>query len=799
MNKKGNYPGSVYSASLTYDSGLLYLYGNDESLIDASIISAFSLDEEKWSGILNNSEIVFFKTSLCSIVNDTFYVFFGYNNKDNRNILKYSLLNHEYTEIENSQANIRSSFVKIDNKVYSIAGTSSSVYENYILAYTILQSSILQEQVYMSFDLPPKRKNHAMFTFSNKIFIFGGRGENNEFLNDLWKYDLDSNTWQRVQAGGSVPDGRELMGYSSLNQSGFIIYGGRNDKEVLSDAFYFVVALETWIDASSSTLRKFSRFSVCLYSTSLKFVIVGGRDNYRNYRNILVFDFMRGDVFASADVLPEGIKDYQCGFWKNNSRVEVLLVGGRYSQGLPYGNILKLSLELPNKNLFDVEVVNNNKNLYLPSESSLVQDSDYIYLIGGTLYYELIVNAIYKINIRSIEIVNFFYITPALGLHSHTSVHLGSSIYIFGGSSSITNLKISLSPVNSFYLVSFTSAENNNLTCSHGPWDSSGCKPCSEGTYFNSSHCVPCPVSRFSTSKGVKSILDCSPCGYGTFTDTIGSIYCRDCLALSYCSVGSSKSNKTYPELIKVNDHPKEYQTNSEGITRTFNLMCLFGFSLLTPIVLIMIWRQGCRIFFRKFDFFSDKHMQELEKPVVFRKTVLGGVFSVFFGLFAIFVISVSIMKYQSDNISETRALVPQIVLDKAIVAEHLYIELTYYGFGGKCTASQYKCSPSLNISFEHISYSSFSEYCISTTDDCHIIILFDSFSINSDCKISVYFEDQPSFASIISINISVSSSIPNKSSQIFTYIDTGDNYTVFKGTSPNIFNFEMIPTVKSK
>lgn len=799
IQKKGNYPGKVNSASITYDKGILYLYGNDESISGASIISAFSIDEEIWREIPTNSEMEFFKTSLCCVVNDTFYVFFGYTTKENSNILKYSLLDYEYKQIKNNYPNIRSALVKIDNKVYSIAGTSSSIYENYLIRFTIHPSSILQEQVYSSIDQPPKRKNHAMFTFNNKIFIFGGRGENNEFLNDLWKYDPDLSTWQRVQAGGSVPQGRELMGYASLNQSGFVIYGGRNDKEILSDAFYYVVALETWIDASSSTLRKFARFSACLYSTSLKFVIVGGRDNYRNYRNILVFDFMRGDVFASADVLPDGIKDYQCAFWTNESVVEVLLVGGRYSQGLPFEDILKLSLILPNKNLFDVTTVRKNFMQPLPSDSSLVQDSDYIYLIGGTLYYELVYNAILKISIHSLEYVNAFLINPTLGLHSHTCAHLGSSIYIFGGSSSITNLKISLSPVNSFYLVSFTSKENNILTCSHGIGIASECKPCAEGTYFNGTHCVPCPVSRFSTSKGVRSLLECSPCGFGTFTDSLGSTYCRDCLALSYCSVGSSKSNKTYPELIKVNNHPKEYQRNSGGIERTFNLMCLIGFSLLAPIVLFMIWRQGCRVLFRKFDFFSDKHVQELEKPVVFKKTMLGGVFSVFFGMFAIFVVSVAFMRYRTDNIYETRALVPQIVLDRDIVAEHVYIELIYYGFGGSCTTPQNECSSSLNITFTQISYSSYSLFCFSTTDDCHIFISFDSFSINSDCTILAYFEDQGSFASIISVNITVSSSIPNQNSQIFTYIDTGDNYTVFKGVSSNIFNFEMIPSVKPK
>ena len=42
------------------------------------------------------------------------------------------------------------------------------------------------------------RMKHAMTIWRNKIIIYGGKGENNRTLQDLWSFDLDSREWCRV-------------------------------------------------------------------------------------------------------------------------------------------------------------------------------------------------------------------------------------------------------------------------------------------------------------------------------------------------------------------------------------------------------------------------------------------------------------------------------------------------------------------------------------------------------------------------------------------------------------------------
>ncbi|GIL65022.1 hypothetical protein Vafri_18872 [Volvox africanus] len=48
-------------------------------------------------------------------------------------------------------------------------------------------------------DIPPKRSYHTMTAVANKLFVFGGCGEEGR-LNDLYEYDTTTNTWRQLAA-----------------------------------------------------------------------------------------------------------------------------------------------------------------------------------------------------------------------------------------------------------------------------------------------------------------------------------------------------------------------------------------------------------------------------------------------------------------------------------------------------------------------------------------------------------------------------------------------------------------------
>lgn len=45
---------------------------------------------------------------------------------------------------------------------------------------------------------PCQRIGSAMLCFNNAIYLFGGHDAFNEKLNDLWKFDLASNQWAKI-------------------------------------------------------------------------------------------------------------------------------------------------------------------------------------------------------------------------------------------------------------------------------------------------------------------------------------------------------------------------------------------------------------------------------------------------------------------------------------------------------------------------------------------------------------------------------------------------------------------------
>lgn len=59
----------------------------------------------------------------------------------------------------------------------------------------------------------------------NTLLLHNGHDNENEKINDLWKFDLTSMTWTQLDQHGEVPLGRN--GHSLMKQGNFIImYGG---------------------------------------------------------------------------------------------------------------------------------------------------------------------------------------------------------------------------------------------------------------------------------------------------------------------------------------------------------------------------------------------------------------------------------------------------------------------------------------------------------------------------------------------------------------------------------------------
>lgn len=84
---------------------------------------------------------------------------------------------------------------------------------------------------------PSRRYGHTMVAHDTHLYVFGGAADN-YLPNDLFWYDLETETWDVVQTVGEIPSGR-LFHHADVIDNHMYIFGGTVDNNVRSGELYF--------------------------------------------------------------------------------------------------------------------------------------------------------------------------------------------------------------------------------------------------------------------------------------------------------------------------------------------------------------------------------------------------------------------------------------------------------------------------------------------------------------------------------------------------------------------------------
>jgi N-acetylneuraminic acid mutarotase len=174
----------LYSSSIKYDKGNLYIYGGSQILLRNILFDVirYKIDNDSWDliNIGNRPGTIAFYAAV--IYQDNLYTIFG----------------------------IEPAF----NQSYSI----------YKLDLT-LQPPVW-EALTISSDILINRGSQAYAINQGKVYLFGGTANNSEF-NDLMLLDLNTNSLQVLSENRSVPTSRMGHGLEIYNEEIYVI-GGRN-------------------------------------------------------------------------------------------------------------------------------------------------------------------------------------------------------------------------------------------------------------------------------------------------------------------------------------------------------------------------------------------------------------------------------------------------------------------------------------------------------------------------------------------------------------------------------------------
>ena len=135
---------------------------------------------------------------------------------------------------------------------------------------------------------PQGRDSHSVVSFSNNtMYMFGGYNGQN-YLNDLWMFDLDACVWTLIKPEGNAPQPRGDAAAVALYDRYILLTHGRDDDIIFGDFFLFDTVTNHWETLVQEGKRCEPRYGHSLNLVGKEMFMYGG----------FGYDETFGDLFA---------------------------------------------------------------------------------------------------------------------------------------------------------------------------------------------------------------------------------------------------------------------------------------------------------------------------------------------------------------------------------------------------------------------------------------------------------------------------------------------------------------------
>lgn len=263
------------------DRGKLYLIGgaNPSECFDDSY--SFDLSTLKWTKLKSLGQPRYEHS--CFIDNqfnpNKIFIFGGATQEENlNNILTYDLKTQDkWIELKNFKGNKpipRTAHVGcwFKNQLVVFSGGNSQslpVSDQQVHLFNPVLNTWTQPNI--KGQIPSSRHGHLLLNFNDKCIYLHGGMNSNKFYNDLWKLDLNANTWSCIkQSQKDIPCARAAHGGISTNVY-LYIFGGLNENAVaLGDFWCFEVEKNNWSPVQISGDNPTPRLDFAYCKVSIK-------------------------------------------------------------------------------------------------------------------------------------------------------------------------------------------------------------------------------------------------------------------------------------------------------------------------------------------------------------------------------------------------------------------------------------------------------------------------------------------------------------------------------------------------
>lgn len=791
----------MISPALVVLEGFLYLAGGDISFSEfyESHNETYrqNLTSFRWERLEINEENRYYNRYLTGsfVYENQFFMTFGWSNTlgdDVTNIVYLNLsdpVKWEIAEVTNCEPRNSFSFVFIENSTFHIFGGYVDIVPSN--SYIILDLEKMRcTEINPNYQNPRARMYQSMVAINGKLYMYGGTGFNGE-LSEMWKYDIAKAEWALIKTTGLTPGKRSSY---SLGSEGNIIvlWGGIYNSVLYNDLFKFEILTSTWTKITSSGLIPTAKKGACLVIKIPKIFIFGGESSIGLTNELWQYDTSENkytQILTKTHQIPSPIKYPSCSLITSK-----IFISMGSSEG-----------EVPNCLIHSFDISTYTWKLefdpapdyYCNTLSALhIFNSRYVLMIGGEQWgtdsYKVAeIIDISENTIKRFETSDYFF--------AGSSAVFGSKVYFFGGGMMFEKtIRLSIPSYNFFSVDVAEFGISDMEVCSIGTYNNeSACLPCSAGSYSvkeNAGNCEKCKSGMFNSLDGASSEKQCYPCEYGSYTNKTGSTFCLDCLAGYYCPVGSSFYKEYSVEIQRDSNQPQAFKPKLSSLSESKRIFYYIIIAICTIGLFILAVNKKIKSLLPQFDIYKKNHNHDIGQNMLMKKNKLGGLFAIAFVVISIVLVITEILSYNYDRIVENKTLVPLVILNE-IEDEfkgNITIIVALFAYGGDCINATQE---DLKLNFENIEYSRFDVNMKKKGEDCEIFLqLFDCIIGTGSC-LQVKLENYESYCSGIGLNVSSSSSIESKTSQVSDVLFSSIN-GVFRGFEPSVFNILVFPSL---
>ncbi len=124
---------------------------------------------------------------------------------------------------------------------------------------------------------PEARSGHKLINGRNgKLYMFGGRTNSSGWTNEIWEYDVASNTWALLSPTGSVPIDRSHFGWAYGGDDKLVMFGGLDGNTRLDDTWVFDISDNQWTEQSPTTAPHEREYHTMTYIGDNTIMMFGG-------------------------------------------------------------------------------------------------------------------------------------------------------------------------------------------------------------------------------------------------------------------------------------------------------------------------------------------------------------------------------------------------------------------------------------------------------------------------------------------------------------------------------------------